>query len=256
MNTAQMFALIDSTVARLRELSRTKGEEYTQGSEERLANFIEGGKRTGVTALQYLFIQLDKHYNAVANYVKDDSKGKTRTVSEPIDGRLDDLILYAILMKGLAFQNERGAGNLPTYFRPPDKQREPRRGMVHDDRYNDPRVVRPADDAEPDSLQSLQRLVRDWAQRTFPERSLDTVRLKLTTHEMPELLVSLGAKKESAKIPDEIADVMILLLDYCEMKGIDMNRVIRDKMAVNVTRDWAVDSHGISSHVPKDPTNP
>jgi NTP pyrophosphatase (non-canonical NTP hydrolase) len=102
MNTAQMKALIAATFDRMSELSRTKGEEYVGGAEaNRLQNFLSAGERLGLNPLTALHFALDKHYNSFTTYVKEQQAGVSRELSEPIEGRLDDMILYAILAKGL-----------------------------------------------------------------------------------------------------------------------------------------------------------
>ena len=102
MNTTQLASLINTTFARMHELSATKGEEYTGGGEaNRLQNFLSAGERLGLNPLVPLFIAMDKHFNSFTTYVKERQAGKERAVAEPIEERLDDLILYAILAKGL-----------------------------------------------------------------------------------------------------------------------------------------------------------
>lgn len=100
MNQERFTKLVDNTVAELRRLLVAKGGEYA-GSEDRLANFKRGAGLTGATPLQVALIYLSKHYDAVATYVRDDAAGVTRDRSEPIDGRLDDLMNYCLLTKAL-----------------------------------------------------------------------------------------------------------------------------------------------------------
>ena len=102
MNSRQLQALLDQTHARLCALSATKGKEYTGGGEaNRLQNFLDAGERLGLHPLMPLYVAMDKHWNSITTYVRDRVAGRAREVSEPIESRLDDLILYAILAKGL-----------------------------------------------------------------------------------------------------------------------------------------------------------
>jgi len=100
MNQADFTKLADATYAESHRLLVVKGGEYA-GSDDRLANFRRGASLTGCTPLQCLFVYMSKHYDAVATFVRDEAAGKTRERSEPIEGRLDDLINYAILAKAL-----------------------------------------------------------------------------------------------------------------------------------------------------------
>jgi hypothetical protein len=100
MNQADFDALVHATVQSTAHLLVSKGGEYA-GSEDRLANFKRGAALVGVTPLQCLFVYMSKHYDAVATFVRDEAAGTTRPRSEPIEGRLDDLINYCILAKAL-----------------------------------------------------------------------------------------------------------------------------------------------------------
>lgn len=100
MQQEQLNQVVESTLVTIRELLVVKGGEYA-GSEDRLANFKRGAALTGCTPLQCLFIYMSKHYDAVATYVRDDAAGTHRPRSEPIEGRLDDLINYAMLAKAI-----------------------------------------------------------------------------------------------------------------------------------------------------------
>lgn len=100
MDVETFEALLRETFKDAARLLVVKGGEYA-GSEDRLANFKRGADLVGVTPLQCLFIYLSKHYDAIATFVRDDAAGTVRDRSEPIAGRLDDLINYCILAKAL-----------------------------------------------------------------------------------------------------------------------------------------------------------
>lgn len=104
MNQTDFDALVRDTIASTASLLVLKGGEYA-GSEDRLANFKRGAALTGTTPLQVAFIYASKHYDALATFVRDDAAGIGRQRSEPIYGRLDDLINYCILMKALVQEN-------------------------------------------------------------------------------------------------------------------------------------------------------
>ena len=104
MNQSEFDVVVKKTVESIQQLLAVKGGEYA-GSEDRLANFKRGAQLTGTTPLQVLFIYMAKHYDAISTYVKTTSQGKAPVLSEPIEGRLDDLINYAILAKALIAEN-------------------------------------------------------------------------------------------------------------------------------------------------------
>ena len=100
MHPNKFVALVHSTFATILRLQEVKGGEYAPGA-DRLANFKEAAKRTGMTPEQVLLVYLDKHYASISNYIKDKASGVVRPLSEPIDGRLDDIITYCLLAKAL-----------------------------------------------------------------------------------------------------------------------------------------------------------
>lgn len=97
--------LVRETVQATTNLLVVKGEEYA-GSEDRLANFKRGAALTGATPLQVAFIYASKHYDAIATYTRKDAAAHVQQLSEPIAGRLDDLINYCILMKAIIAEDE------------------------------------------------------------------------------------------------------------------------------------------------------
>ena len=100
MNQEQFTAIVRDTFAETERLLIVKGGEYA-GAGDRLLNFKRGAQLTGVTPLQCAFIYSSKHYDAIATFVRDDAEGTPRPRSEPIEGRLDDLINYCLLMKAI-----------------------------------------------------------------------------------------------------------------------------------------------------------
>ena len=58
------------------------------------------------------FVYASKHYDAIATYVQRDAQGFDQKLSEPIEGRLHDLLNYCILMIAL-IEDAKPATNLP-----------------------------------------------------------------------------------------------------------------------------------------------
>jgi len=95
MNNKQFITLVDNTYKRLLELTATKGHEYSRDSDQ-LANFKRQAVELGVPDTIILAVYLNKHLDAIKSFIKN---GKE--FSEPIEGRIDDAILYLVLLKGL-----------------------------------------------------------------------------------------------------------------------------------------------------------
>lgn len=99
--------IVQETYTDSARLLLVKGGEYS-GEEDRLANFKRGARLSGASPEQVCLIYLAKHYDAIATFVRDRAAGTARERSEPIEGRLDDLINYCILMKALLREDEEG----------------------------------------------------------------------------------------------------------------------------------------------------
>lgn len=92
--------LVERTISAIRELSTIKGGEYS-GDDDRLANFRRNAEKCGVEMTTIWSVYLNKHLDAIQQWVKDCQTGKTRPRSESISGRMDDAIVYLILGKAI-----------------------------------------------------------------------------------------------------------------------------------------------------------
>lgn len=105
MRQEEFEVVVKETMDNIAKLLRVKGGEYA-GSDDRLANFKRGQLRTGAHPMQVLWIYLSKHIDSVETFIKDTAANIKRERSEPIDGRLDDIINYCLLMKALVKEVE------------------------------------------------------------------------------------------------------------------------------------------------------
>jgi hypothetical protein len=105
MNQAEFSQLCEQTYDETFNLLKSKGQEYA-GTEDRLSNFKRGANLTGTTPLQCCFIYMSKHYDALSTFIKKDADGFDQHLSEPIEGRINDLINYCLLMKGLIQESQ------------------------------------------------------------------------------------------------------------------------------------------------------
>ena len=97
--------LVTSTFQRIVELGIKKGGEYA-GDDDRLANFRRNGERLGLPIETIWAVYAAKHWDAIMQFIQDLRNEKTRDRLESIEGRVDDLIVYALLFK--AMLDERG----------------------------------------------------------------------------------------------------------------------------------------------------
>lgn len=102
MNKADFLAVLDDTAENLRCLTESKGREYA-GSADQLANFKRLGETLGMPPEAVLLVYLTKHLDSINSYVRELPEPAP---SEPITGRIDDAILYLVLLKALIFDHE------------------------------------------------------------------------------------------------------------------------------------------------------
>lgn len=119
MTPQAFFNLQDKLFVDLRRLALVKSGEYASDA-DKLANFRGAGLRLGMLPEQVLLTYLDKHYAAICNYVRDLADNRQRPASEPIQGRVQDMIVYLTLF--LALLQERGDVNAAL-----DEDESPRR---------------------------------------------------------------------------------------------------------------------------------
>lgn len=95
MKRSRLFDLIDETMMEIERLNNTKGREYADDAEA-LANFYNRAEQMGIDPKVVWGAFFGKHIDSIFSYIK-----RGEVLSEPIQGRIDDAILYLILLKGL-----------------------------------------------------------------------------------------------------------------------------------------------------------
>lgn len=98
MQLATFKRIVSDTFETIARLSETKGKEYAR-SNDQLANFkrLSG---IGLTTYQVWAVLYGKHQDAIFHFVQTHS-----TLSEPIENRIDDAILYLLLLKALVVEH-------------------------------------------------------------------------------------------------------------------------------------------------------
>lgn len=98
-------AIVQNVFKKLDDISKTKGKEYAN-SGDRLANFKRLHEKIGVTPETVCLIFGTKHMDSIDSYVKTlESTGLEPTgLSEPIDGRIQDAIMYLLLLYALILE--------------------------------------------------------------------------------------------------------------------------------------------------------
>lgn len=105
MRPADWNILLSATMEEIGKLSVLKGGEYA-GDGDRLANFRRNAVALGLPMETIWAVYAAKHWDAVQQYIQDLNTGKQRQRLEPIEGRIDDLLVYLILFKAICKERE------------------------------------------------------------------------------------------------------------------------------------------------------
>ena len=96
----ELNVIIEDTISAIKLLDKTKGGEYAS-QQDRLQNFRDNAASLDIDMQLVWRIFAGKHWDAITNFVKDTISKTERPRSEPIEGRVDDLIVYLILFKAI-----------------------------------------------------------------------------------------------------------------------------------------------------------
>jgi cyclopropane fatty-acyl-phospholipid synthase-like methyltransferase len=95
MTRDDFIALLQSEFEKIVQINRIKGHDYA-GEDDALSNFKRNADRLGLTSIQVWAVYFHKHLDAIETFVREGG-----VASEPIEGRIQDAILYLFLLRGL-----------------------------------------------------------------------------------------------------------------------------------------------------------
>lgn len=269
MRKRDFHALLNATFESLMDLTATKGEEYAH-DDDQLANFKRLATELGNTPEENLWVYFTKHKDSIVSYIKDIKTGTKRDLSEPIDKRIDDAILYLVLLKAMAKERGQKRENLGEQVRNPildDLIMIPHTGQL---KYQGPdatthtsimdachqketpsairKVLDELGAGAAPSIEDMQKDIATWANAVFPNRTAHGSLAKLVLEEIPEFIMA------GMKDPLEYADLVIMILDIAHLQGINVGQALIEKMAINKQRVWRVDEEtGFLKHVDQGP---
>lgn len=93
--------ILDETQSSISLLCDTKGAEYAASDTDQLANFRRRADRFGLPMEAAWALYAGKHWDALETFIRDVIEKRDRPRSEPLEGRVDDLIVYLILFKAM-----------------------------------------------------------------------------------------------------------------------------------------------------------
>lgn len=98
-----------------------------------------------------------------------------------------------------------------------------------------------------------QQDISEWAVAQFGEAEDATDLIDRASQEFDELFTAAYGTKQNiasyADVAEEIADVVIVLSQYLQRVGYDLQTEIDKKMEINSRRTWIKTANGVGQHV-------
>jgi len=105
-NSNPQLTIIADAMKRAEKLFATKNAEYGDKADI-LANFRRLADQQGVPMSTAWFFLAGKHIDTITQYVKDVRENKNRNRSEPIRDRIDDMVVYSLLLLAIVAEENR-----------------------------------------------------------------------------------------------------------------------------------------------------
>jgi hypothetical protein len=100
------LTIIADAIKRAEKLFASKNAEYGDKADI-LSNFRRLAGQQGVPMSTAWFFLAGKHIDTITQYVKDVRENKTRARSEPIRDRIDDMVVYSLLLLAIVAEENR-----------------------------------------------------------------------------------------------------------------------------------------------------
>ena len=104
--TNPQLTIIADAIKRAEKLFTTKNAEYGDKGDI-LSNFRRLADAQGVPLSTAWFFLAGKHIDSITQYVKDARENKMRKRSEPIRDRIDDMVVYSLLLLAIVAEENR-----------------------------------------------------------------------------------------------------------------------------------------------------
>lgn len=101
IDAAAVEAMMSGDFEEVRALFRAKGNDYAR-ADDALHQFKLSAEQMGLTLPQVWGVYAGKHWAAISTFIRDGE-----LASEPIEGRVHDLILYLFLLLAIVREAER-----------------------------------------------------------------------------------------------------------------------------------------------------
>ena len=96
---AWMAKLMEQIFSECTALRGAGQAEYAHRDENAFANFERVSERLGLSRKQVLLVYMEKHFDGICSYVQGH-----RSQRESVTGRINDMIVYLCLLRGMVEQ--------------------------------------------------------------------------------------------------------------------------------------------------------
>lgn len=96
-------AILTESIVKIDSLATIKGAEYAHG-DDRLDNFRRASRELNIPMEVVWRVYAGKHWDSITTFIRDLSSQTSRVRSEPISGRVDDLLVYLLLFKAMLME--------------------------------------------------------------------------------------------------------------------------------------------------------
>jgi NTP pyrophosphatase (non-canonical NTP hydrolase) len=93
-----------------------------------------------------------------------------------------------------------------------------------------------------------QQTITEWIEQTFGPAGSNARVVARANEEMSELLRDVTTDDRHPNIPEEMADVVIVLFRVATRMGVDLMEEVDKKMEINRCRTWELDGSGCGYH--------
>ena len=123
MQAQKFYDLTEELIDECLEIMKSKGLAYS-GKQDSFANFKRVAKNLSMSQYNVWYVYFAKHLDSLASWIREEYSD-----SEPITGRIKDLINYLFLLYGMIIEKEQEEKLLEEGYRaikvdPKDKTRE------------------------------------------------------------------------------------------------------------------------------------
>lgn len=100
MTTQDFNYYVNQTLTQIGNLLSGKGKDYSQVEDDRFINFHRRADMLNKSEFEVIINDMSKHFDSLCQAIIANPTDP-ETITEPLEGRIDDIIGYSLLIKGM-----------------------------------------------------------------------------------------------------------------------------------------------------------